>query len=258
MARAGRGFPVRPVVVRPRAAGRVLIQVTAAGLVRPLGGTKVRVLGKVTEAGVALPVTRVMARPLRPVVESGQAAALPQVKVRALGPPVETGSAWPLARVKARAAGQVSEAGTARPLRGWAAVRRVDEFGVALPIIPAKILPLGTVTGAGQAAPTGLARGGRLVQVVETAQGRPLGRVKTRPLGPATDVGTARLIRPQPPIVVALGKVTDTGIVRPILHLTPPLRVGVPFTVWAASPPAVGWYASSPHTEWSAGPPTPS
>ncbi|WP_433445619.1 hypothetical protein [Nonomuraea sp. CA-141351] len=210
MARAGRAYPNRPVVVR--AADVVLGRVEGQGLALAVLAAHSRSAGQVSGGGGPLPVAATKVVVIGQVAGTGSAASAGAVHTARIGQVAGSGTATAAIRRKTRATGQVTTTGFAFPVRSDPIANHVTGSGLALPVRAGKALAIHPATGIGQARPVAYARGGPLGRVVSTGAVLPLSATK----------------------LFAIGRVTGAGQVNPVIRRTPPLRVGLPMRSWSA------------------------
>ncbi|GHA28663.1 hypothetical protein GCM10010372_30570 [Streptomyces tauricus] len=211
---------------------RALGTAAEAGSAQVLGGRKARLLGVVAEGDTAQALTGRKTRALGAAAGADIAQALGHSRSRALTPAGETAAAQLLGRGKTASLAAAAEVAEARALTGSraAALGRAVETAVARPLgqaktgvlLPAaatetaqpltgrKQLPLGAAAESTAARSVGTAKAAvlpvaeetatampltpasGLVPAEETSTAQPLGRVKTRTVGVAGEVGEAR------------------------------------------------------------------
>ncbi|MEQ4723782.1 hypothetical protein [Nonomuraea sp. B19D2] len=233
MARAGRGYPNRPVQVRTRP-GTSLPILFETDEARPFGKVRAASAVRAGESGTARPLTAVKIKKVALAIDTEHVRPLQSVKHGVLLRASASDTALQLAGSKVRLVGLATESDTAAVLRDQAQVSRVTELGQAQPFRAVKIRSLALAQDIGQSRPVTFARAAQLSRASTADVAFAVSAMKRQVLSPAIETDTARVA----------------------LRQTPPLRASAPFTVWAASPPVVEWYASSPHTSWSADPPT--
>lgn len=209
MARAGRSYPNRPVIARPRAT--VAGQVTGHGSALTVLAARSQRAGQASGTSGPLPATATKTRVLGQVAGSGAAAPATPVRSSHLGQVSGAGTAAAATRWKLKTTGRVTMIGVVFLMRGDPVASTVTGVGQPQPLRPGKALGVGQATGIGQARPVGFAHGG--------------------PTGGATASGQVFALAATKSIV--LGQVTGAGTPRPVLRRTPPLRVGLPRRSWS-------------------------
>ncbi|MFG2076966.1 hypothetical protein [Nonomuraea maritima] len=210
MARAGRSYPNRPIIARPRAT--IAGQVTGHGSALTVLAARSQRAGQASGTSGPLPATATKTRVLGQVSGAGAAAPATPVRSSHLGQVSGAGTVVQVGQWKSRATGQITSAGVVFLMRGDPVASTVTGVGQPQPLRPGKALALHQSVGIGQARPLTLARGG--------------------PVGHAAAAGEAFALLAI--TTHTIGQVTGAGLARPLLRRTPPLRVGLPRRSWAA------------------------
>ncbi|MFI6909665.1 hypothetical protein ACIBKY_50980 [Nonomuraea sp. NPDC050394] len=212
MARAGRGFPNRALIVRPAAAEPPKVGPAAeTSTALPLTAAHAAALTAAAETGTALPMTPVITRPLAAATDTGTVLPMAAARTQPADRAQSTQTALPMTAVKTAVLGVAVETSTAFPITSTAQVNRLVEHDQALPVTAVKIGQLGRASAAGLAAPLTYAR--------------------TAPTAAATESGTALAFTATKTGV--LHRAVETGTARAMLRRRPPLQVGLPQRRWA-------------------------
>lgn len=212
MARSGRSYPNRPVVVRAPTPPLQLNQAAEDDIALPVLAARSRVAGQAGDTSAALPVVAAKTWTIGQAIDTSTARPVLASKMRQAGQASETNTARTVQASKVRAIGLPVETDSARIIRSDPVADLAVESDVALPVRPVKVRPIGLAIDIGQARPLTHALGGPIGLAVETGTARPLRSAKARPIGRAAETTEA----------------------HPMLRRTPPLRVGLPTRAWSA------------------------